>query len=144
MEKNRLIYDAECNLCHRFSTFIKKHSKNIGFIPMQTDEGKEMLKQNNLSANNPGTLLYVEDGKTYTKSMAILSIIKKLNGIWKIFYVIAILPGFYRNKLYDIISKNRYKWFGKTNAKKNLIINILNIWHLKTKNANLVRAAHLR
>jgi predicted DCC family thiol-disulfide oxidoreductase YuxK len=33
--------------------------------------------------------------------------------LWKLFYVFILVPAFIRDFLYDIIAKNRYRWFGK-------------------------------
>jgi len=49
----------------------------------------------------------------YHKSTAALHIAKELSGLYPILSVFLILPKFFRDWIYDIVAKNRYKWFGK-------------------------------
>jgi predicted DCC family thiol-disulfide oxidoreductase YuxK len=37
-------------------------------------------------------------------------------GLWKVSFLFLYLPEFIRNYFYDVIAKNRYKWFGKKEA----------------------------
>jgi predicted DCC family thiol-disulfide oxidoreductase YuxK len=41
---------------------------------------------------------------------------KKLNGIWPWLYSFIIIPKIFRDSIYDLFAKNRYKWFGKKDA----------------------------
>jgi predicted DCC family thiol-disulfide oxidoreductase YuxK len=43
-------------------------------------------------------------------------ICRNLKGAWKILVVIKLLPTPIRDFFYDIIAKNRYKWFGKKDS----------------------------
>ncbi|MEM6831256.1 MAG: DCC1-like thiol-disulfide oxidoreductase family protein, partial [Bacteroidota bacterium] len=47
---------------------------------------------------------------------AALTIASRLSGLWPVLYVLIVLPSFIRDFVYDIIAKNRYKWFGKKDA----------------------------
>ena len=50
------------------------------------------------------------------RSTAALLVAKKLKGFIKLLYGFIIVPGFIRDVVYNIIAKNRYKWFGKKEA----------------------------
>lgn len=41
---------------------------------------------------------------------------RQLSGLWSLLYIFIIVPPFLRNWVYDIIAKNRYKWFDKKEA----------------------------
>jgi len=56
--------------------------------------------------------LIVND-KHFTKSTAALMISKNLKSIVKLLYPLIILPKPIRDFFYDLIAKNRYKFFGK-------------------------------
>jgi len=58
-------------------------------------------------------LVLIKNDKLYTHSDAALELCKQLDGAWKIFSVLKILPKSFRNMVYNWIAKNRYKWFGK-------------------------------
>lgn len=59
------------------------------------------------------SVIFIENGKAYTKSEAALRIAKYFGDVWKLLRIFAIVPNFIRNFFYDVIAKNRYKWFGK-------------------------------
>ena len=59
------------------------------------------------------SIILFDNNKLYIKSSAALHIAKHLKGLWKILFIFIIIPPFIRNLFYDIIAKNRYKWFGK-------------------------------
>ena len=64
-------------------------------------------------SNKIDSMIVIEDEKVYIKSSAALHISRYLDGYWKYLTIFKILPPFIRDFLYDILAKNRYKWFGK-------------------------------
>ena len=55
----------------------------------------------------------IENGAVYTRSAAALKVCKHLSGLWPLLTVFWIVPRFIRDWVYNLISKNRYRWFGK-------------------------------
>ena len=47
---------------------------------------------------------------------AALHVFKTIGGLWSLAYGFIILPVFLRDWVYDVIAKNRYRWFGKREA----------------------------
>lgn len=64
---------------------------------------------------NDGTVILLRNDQVYVHSDAALQIAKNLDGVWRFLYVFRFLPKPIRDYLYSIISKNRYRWFGKKN-----------------------------
>lgn len=64
----------------------------------------------------PESVILIENGRTYDRSSAALRIAKKLNGLWPLLYIFIIVPKPIRDAVYNLIGRNRYKWFGKTEA----------------------------
>lgn len=62
------------------------------------------------------SFILVENGKMYQRSTAALRVARRLRGLWPMLYMFIIVPAFIRNVAYNIIAKNRYKWFGKKDA----------------------------
>ena len=60
-----------------------------------------------------GKILHIDGDKKYSKSTAALHIAKHLSGGYPLLYAFMVFPKFFRDWIYDIIAKNRYKWFGK-------------------------------
>jgi predicted DCC family thiol-disulfide oxidoreductase YuxK len=116
--KSIVLFDGICNFCNSSVNFIIKHdNKNrFMFASLQSDTGKKLLNSFGLESENLKTIILVEGEKYYTKTTAALRIAKELRGAWKLFYVFIIIPPFVRNIFYNIISKYRYRWFGKRDS----------------------------
>ena len=117
-EERIIFFDGVCNLCNGFVQFVIRHSKSGTFLfgSLQGNTAKDIITNNSELAAlgaNMFTIIFVEQGKIYTKSDAALRILRKLNGIWPISYVLIVIPAFVRNFVYDFISRNRYRFFGK-------------------------------
>lgn len=109
-----ILFDGECNFCDNSVQFIIKRDPKgkFKFASLQSNIGKEFIKRFNVPEDMDSIVL-IEDNKCYFKSSAALRICGNLNGIWKIFHLLIILPRPLRDLFYGIIAKNRYKWFGK-------------------------------
>jgi len=110
-----ILFDGVCNLCNASVQFIIKRdsNKNFMFSSLQSDAGQAILLQNKLENLDFDTIILLEDGIVYDKSTAILKIIRRLSGFYKLGYIFIAVPKFIRDFVYKIISNNRYKWFGK-------------------------------
>ncbi|MCF6347729.1 MAG: thiol-disulfide oxidoreductase DCC family protein [Flavobacteriaceae bacterium] len=110
-----ILFDGVCNLCNNSVQFIIKRDKKQRFLyaSLQSDAAQSILLQFQLKNSDFDSIILIENEKIYQKTTAILKIIKQLNGIWKLGYVFIIIPKFIRDFIYNIIAKNRYKWFGK-------------------------------
>jgi predicted DCC family thiol-disulfide oxidoreductase YuxK len=117
MEDNKslLLFDGVCNLCNSSVQFILLRDKKdrFRFASLQSDYGQNLLREHNLPTESFNSLVLVENDKIYQKSTAALRIARKLKGLWPLLFAFIIIPPFIRNFVYDIIAKNRYRWFGK-------------------------------
>ena len=111
-----ILFDGVCNLCNKsVQTVLKNDSKGIfKFASLQSEAGQKILQEYNLPTDNFGSFILVQNEKVYQKSTAALLVAKQLSGPIKLFYGFIIVPAFFRNFVYSIIAKNRYKWFGKS------------------------------
>lgn len=111
-----ILFDGECNFCEKSVQFIIKRDPNgyFKFASLQSEIGKKLRKKYNVP-EHIDSLLLIEQDKWYDKSSAALRIGKNLKGFYKISFVFLIIPKPIRDFFYDILAKNRYKWFGKTN-----------------------------
>jgi predicted DCC family thiol-disulfide oxidoreductase YuxK len=117
-DKNIILFDGVCNFCNSSINFVIDRDTNNRFVfaPLQEPAGSKLLKQYHLPASNFDSVVLIKNGKVYKKSSAALEIARHLDGIWPLLYVFKIVPGFIRDTVYDVIAKNRYKWFGRTDA----------------------------
>ncbi len=115
IENPIMLFDGECNLCvGAVQFFIKENDKkNILYASLQGNYGQTFLQKNKLDNQHFQTFIFFENQNIYTKSTAALKALLHLKWHWKIFYILIIIPPFIRDYVYNFVSKNRYKWFGK-------------------------------
>ncbi len=110
-----ILFDGVCNLCNAAVQFIIKRDRKNQFLfaSLQSETGSLLLKQFNLDKNEMNSIILIENERTYQRSTAALRVAKRLNGPWFLLYGFMIVPKFIRDGIYNIISKNRYSWFGR-------------------------------
>jgi predicted DCC family thiol-disulfide oxidoreductase YuxK len=87
--------------------------KKIRFAALQSNAGQRLLKEYNLSTNVFNSFILIDKGKVFKSSEAGLRLYNKLPWYWKWTQFFWIVPKFIRDGIYNLIAKNRYKWFGK-------------------------------
>lgn len=114
---NIILFDGECNFCdHGVQFIIKRDPTGIyKFASLQSTMGLKLLKEHHVPEDVDSFIL-IEDNKYHEKSSAALRVCKNLTGIWKLFFIFLLIPKPLRDIVYDVIAKNRYKWFGKKNS----------------------------
>lgn len=115
VENQVVLFDGVCNLCH---TTVQKliqldKKKQLKFASLQSEFGQGILKKFNLPQQAFDTFLYYKNGKLYDRSTAALQVMKDLDGVYRLGRVFFIIPKFLRDGVYNFVSTNRYKWFGK-------------------------------
>ena len=113
-----IFFDGYCNLCSSSIDFIssKDIAARFAFIPLQSELALEILIQNGYpleKIKNLENVVYLRQQQLKTKSDAILAILWDLGGIYRLSYVLYLIPSFIRNQMYSFIAKSRYRWFGK-------------------------------
>jgi predicted DCC family thiol-disulfide oxidoreductase YuxK len=118
MEKRIIFFDGECNLCNRSVQVVLKNDphKKFRFASLQSAYAVSYLKSYGTAPFKSETFIVVENGQIFERSTAALRVAKQLKGLWPLLYVFIIVPRFIRDSIYNIIAKNRYKWFGSTNS----------------------------
>ena len=117
--KKIILFDGVCNLCNSSVIKVIKHDKKEVFLfaPLQSEIGQKIQKELNLNAKDMDSIiLYIPNQAYYKKSSAALRIMNEFGGLWKLTQIFRILPPAFNNIFYDIIAKNRYKWFGKKDS----------------------------
>lgn len=110
-----LLFDGVCNLCNGIVNFVMDHDPDGKFIfaSLQSPEARELLARFNLPSKDFNSVVLVKNDQVFIKSNAALEVAKHLKGIWPVFTIFKILPRFVRDKVYDILAKNRYRIFGR-------------------------------
>lgn len=113
-----VLFDGVCNLCSRSVQFILRHDrkKKFKFASLQGRTGQALLQQYEIAQNEPNSFVLLENNKVYTRSTAVLRMLKKLGAGWSLLYIFIIIPSFIRDAVYNWVARNRYKWFGKRDS----------------------------
>jgi predicted DCC family thiol-disulfide oxidoreductase YuxK len=110
-----ILFDGVCNLCNSSVQFIIKHDprSRFRFAALQSEFGQDQLGKHGLSKDQLLTIVLLINGKVYDQSRAALEIARRLSGLWPMMYIFIIVPPFIRDMVYNWVSRNRYKWFGR-------------------------------
>lgn len=110
-----LLIDGKCMLCNKITHFVVKRDKKkyFRFAALQSPVGQQLLKNGHLPIDDLDTFVMVQSNQYYTKSEAALRVFRKLDGGWRLLYWFRFVPLAWRNYVYHIIARNRYRWFEK-------------------------------
>ncbi len=114
--KKIILFDGVCNLCNASINFVIKRDKKdlFRYASLQSEVGQKLISERNIDIKNIDSILLIDPLVAYYhKSTAALHIAKQLSGFYPFLSVLIILPRFFRDWIYDIVARNRYKWFGK-------------------------------
>lgn len=110
-----ILFDGVCNLCNNSVQFIiKKDTRNkFKFSSLQSSFGQKLLKEHNIETVNTDSFVFIRNDKAYIKSTAALWVAFELGRFWALLCFFFVVPAFLRDRIYDWVARNRYKWFGK-------------------------------
>jgi len=114
--KKIILFDGVCNLCNGAVQFVIKRDKKdmFRYAALQSEIGEKLVKERGIDTAKMDSIILVDPGVAYyTKSDAALEIAKGFGGLWFLFQVFKWIPTSLRNFIYDIVARNRYRWFGK-------------------------------
>jgi predicted DCC family thiol-disulfide oxidoreductase YuxK len=107
------VFDGVCVLCSGGAAWLMKHDKKRRFrlATAQSPLGAALYAHYGIDWNE--TYLLVSNGLPYAKSSGYLQMCRIVGGWWTAFLVLQLVPRRLRDWGYDIVARNRYRWFGK-------------------------------
>ncbi|MDQ3049967.1 MAG: thiol-disulfide oxidoreductase DCC family protein [Bacteroidota bacterium] len=116
MTETILLFDGVCNLCNGMVRFVLRHERNptIQFASLQSFTGSSYLKNSAFYKSDLTSIIFIENQKTYVKSEAAFKIAAHLKQPWSWIRWLRYLPLPISDFFYDLIAKNRYRLFGKS------------------------------
>lgn len=115
-DKKIILFDGVCNLCNRSIQYIIKRDKKdiFRFAPLQGEIGEQLIAARQIDTTKVDSIILIEpDIAYYVKSTAALKIGQTFGGGYKLLALFEWIPRVFRDWVYDIIAKRRYRWFGK-------------------------------
>ncbi len=112
--KSLILFDGYCYMCNRVVQFILKFDRRKVFLfaPLESSAGlywKEKWK----IPESVDSIILIEENDFLLKSDAALKIIKQLGGFFRVLLIFRVIPQSWRDHVYDLIAKHRFRWFGR-------------------------------
>lgn len=109
-----LFFDGHCNLCNGFVDFLTEFDLEKAFIRFAPLQGSK-ARSFGLDNKKLDSVVIFENDKKYTRYKGVLRVLRRLNGPWLFFYFLGkCIPVAVGNIFYQIVAKNRYRLFGKS------------------------------
>lgn len=110
-----VLFDGVCNFCSGAVNFVIRQDKQkkLRFAALQSAAGQRLLQAYKLPTQHFDSFVFIENDKAYHSSTAGLKLYNQLPWYWKWTQVFWLIPRFMRDALYNLVARNRYKWFGK-------------------------------
>lgn len=110
-----ILFDGVCVFCSRWVRFVMRLDRDLRFrfLPIQTERGRALATRYGIDPDAPQTNAVVWDGRIFFKSDAALAVL----GLFAETAALAafrIVPRALRDPVYDLIARNRYRLFGRT------------------------------
>ncbi|HVF44730.1 MAG TPA: DCC1-like thiol-disulfide oxidoreductase family protein [Pyrinomonadaceae bacterium] len=114
-----LLYDGVCGFCNRTVQMILDRDRRgtMRFAALQSDYGRAVVRRHR-ELEGVDSVVYVEPSaggeRVHARSEAALRVASYLGGPWKVFLAARVIPRGLRDYLYDLLARNRYRFFGKS------------------------------
>jgi predicted DCC family thiol-disulfide oxidoreductase YuxK len=113
-----LLFDGVCNLCSGAVRFVIRHDPRgrFRFAALQSETGRRLLVQHGLSADALDTFVLIGGARCFTRSDAAIELVRRLEGPWRWLALLRVVPRSIRDRLYRVVARHRYRWFGRTES----------------------------
>lgn len=114
-----VLFDGHCNFCSSVVNFLIDRDPHgrLKFAALQSETGRRLLAAHGLPLpDEPDTMVLIVGGEALVRSDAALATTKYLRGLWPLARVGFLVPRFLRDPVYKLVARNRYRWFGRSEA----------------------------
>jgi predicted DCC family thiol-disulfide oxidoreductase YuxK len=118
-----ILYDGICGLCNRLNRFVIRRDRQGSFryASLQSHFAAEALSACGKDPRDLDTLYVIARHGTPSESLlmrseAVLFILRKLGGPWRLARVLEHLPSGLLDLAYGLVARNRYRVFGRYDA----------------------------
>ena len=110
-----IIFDGYCVLCSRWANFVLRQDRAATFrlLPAQSPLGHALYVHFGLDPENYETNILVADGLAWLKLEGSIRTAEGLGFPWSLAAALRVLPLAWRDKLYELIARNRFRLFGR-------------------------------
>ncbi|MFG0320681.1 MAG: thiol-disulfide oxidoreductase DCC family protein [Planctomycetota bacterium JB042] len=112
--EERLFYDGDCGLCHRFVRFLLAEDRHatLRLAPLQGETFAATIPDEERAALPDSLVLRTADGRTLTRTAAVVHALSRLGGLWRLAAaLLRVVPRPLRDLGYDLVAKVRKRVF---------------------------------
>lgn len=110
-----IVFDGECVLCNASIRYLLKHDKDKRLL--YTTFNSVLIKQSGIGITagaKPQSLIFIDHKGIYTESAAVLEVAGLIKVHSFLRHFAFLIPVAFRNLIYRVIARHRYRWFGRT------------------------------
>lgn len=110
-----LFFDGVCNLCNGAVQTILQNDRRglLRFASLQSELAAELLPTLGIDPMALQSLVLYDGARVYVRSEAALRTARLMGGPFAALYYLRIFPRPLRDWVYDLVGRNRYRWFGR-------------------------------
>ena len=109
-----IIFDGMCVLCSTFAQFVLRtdRQRRYRLLAAQSPLGAALYSHFGLDPVDYETNILLEDGRVWLKSEGSIRMFEGLGFPWSLMAIGRLIPRPWRDRLYEVIARNRLRWFG--------------------------------
>ena len=113
-----IVFDGHCVLCSGWAQFVIRRDRTARFrlLAAQTPLGAALYEHYGLDATDYETNILIEDGIAWFKSESTIRILIGLGLPYSMVRALRVLPLALRDRGYNVIARNRFRLFGRSDA----------------------------
>ncbi len=115
MQHAVVLFDGVCNLCNGFVRFVilRDPRGHFRFAPLSSEAAARAMAEVGVTGGEADSILLIENRRAFLRSAAALRIARRLRFPWPLAYSLMIVPRPLRDWAYDVVARNRFRWFGR-------------------------------
>jgi predicted DCC family thiol-disulfide oxidoreductase YuxK len=109
-----VLYDGLCGLCNRFVQFVLRWDRRgrVQFATLQGRHGQD-ARRRFPALRTADSVALLMDGRALIKSDAVLATLCEMGAWWPAAHLLRVVPGSVGDRVYDLMARSRYAWFGR-------------------------------
>jgi predicted DCC family thiol-disulfide oxidoreductase YuxK len=107
-----VFFDADCGFCHRWVQLVVKHDQDgraFRYAPRKGETFRSLVAEKRREALPPSILVLTTEGRILTRSSAVLHILDRLGGGWRMMAIVGrMVPTGIRDLGYRFVARVRH------------------------------------
>jgi predicted DCC family thiol-disulfide oxidoreductase YuxK len=114
-DKPIIVFDGHCAVCSGWAQFVIRHDPNARYrlLAAQTPLAASLFTHYGLDPLDYESNILIADGNAWFKSEGTIRMWEGLGWPLLVMGVLRVLPRAVRDRGYDVLARNRFRWFGR-------------------------------